>query len=104
MSSTPTTDGGTSPQPLLTLSSSTAPTTRQHIGTVTITDWVTVTLPAGGPVPVETQASSSETVPITIIPVSYNSSASRPPEIPGGFLGGPPRPNTDESGEARPKK
>lgn len=100
VSSTPTTDGETPPQPILTPPSITIPATGQHIGTVTITDWVTVTLPVESPRPAETQMSDSETVPITIIPITYNSSASRRPDLPGGFLGGPPQPDTAESDEA----
>lgn len=104
VSPTPSTKGETPAQPPLTSPSITISATGKHIGTVTITNWVTVTMPAGGPGPDETQMPESETVPITIIPVTYNSSASRRPELPGGFLGGPPGANNDDLGEAQPKE
>lgn len=90
----PSTEGENPAQPPPTSPSITV--SAAHIGTVTITNWVTVTMLAGGPGPVETQMPESETVPMTIIPVTYNSSASRRPELPGGFLGGPPRANNDD--------
>lgn len=102
VSLTPSTEGESPAQPPPTSPSITV--SAAHIGTVTITNWVTVTMPAGGPGPDETQMPESETVPITIIPVTYNSSASRRPELPGGFLGGPPRANNDDLGEAQPKE
>lgn len=83
------TESQTPAQSPLTSPSTTISATGQHAGTVIITDWVTVTLP--GPGPGETQMPGSETVPITIIPVTYSNSANRRPELPGGFFGGPPR-------------
>lgn len=106
VSPVPSTESETPAQPLLTSPSLSISETGQHVGTVTITNWVTVTMPAGGPGLDETQMPESETVPITVIPVTYNSSASRRPELPGGFLGGPPGPpraNNGDSGEAQPK-
>lgn len=105
VSPTPSTEGESPAQPPPTSPPITV--SASHIGTVTITNWVTVTMPAGGPGPDETQMPESETVPITVIPVTYNNSGSRMPELPGGFLGGPPglpRADNDDSGEAQPKK
>lgn len=104
VSPTPSTEGETPAQPPPTSPSITISATGKHIGTVTITNWVTVTMPAGGPGPDETQMPESESVPITISPVAYNSSASRRPELPGGFLGGPPRAHNDDLGEAQPRE
>lgn len=107
VSPVPSTESETPAQPLLTSPSISISATGQHIGTVTITNWVTVTMPAGGPGPDETQMPESETVPITVIPVTYNNSGSRMPELPGGYLGGPPGPpraNNDDLGETQRKE
>lgn len=132
VSTDPTTESGSSAQPVLTSPSITTPAstgqhirthtstdwvtvtlptsspepveTVQHTGTITSIDWVTVTLPAFDPEPVETQTSRSKTVPITISPVTSSSSATRRLELPGGFLGGPPQPKIDRSGETQPRE
>lgn len=110
----PVTVGESPTQPVPTSLSITTPAPAKNISTVTVTDWVTVTvdgarssdphatvpLAAGGPGPLGTQTWGSETAPMTITTGHRNSSASRRPELPGGFLGGPPL----RSGEAQPKE
>lgn len=105
-------------QPVPTSLSTTIPATGKNISTVTITDWVTVTvagergshphatvpLASGDPGPLETQTWGAGTVPMTIATGHRNSSASTRPELPGGFLGGPPLHHTDRSDEAQPKE
>lgn len=110
----PVTVGESPTQPVPTSLSITIPAPAKSISTVTVTDWVTVTvdgarggdphatvpLAAGGPGPLGTQTLGSKTAPMTTTTGHRTSSASRRPELPGGFLGGPPL----RSGEAQPKE
>lgn len=66
--------------------------------TITITDWVTVTLP--GPAPNDT---GPVTVPISVGPLRCGNMVSRRPEMPGGILGGPAPPKFEQEA-AQPER